>query len=370
MERFFLDALLIYTLTSCGLLLVAVFRIRSQPNRYLLIGFGTICAHLVYKLMWVGLANHGQYEIPVPFGMVYPVLLYLFAQSHYLPERSVSFWQISLLSSPLLVHLALFAIVCLQPAASGWMQGYSKAYYVSCMLSLLAYGMLTVRLYSGSKTPATSTDILIRQLTMLCFGLVVLTYAVLYETSVVKSEIGFEVRPVVYLFLAIGFALIVRYIIANDIRIFQEVSEAAPLALRTTHEPDGAPLALQPPPEPELAQTIERELNRTKLYLNPSVSLDMLAQQTAIPRHHLTRVFRTHYKKSFYQYIAGTRIEYAISRLLEKGDTVTLESLSYECGFNSKTSFNRYFKAYTGMNPSEYRYARQSICGQAARCIG
>jgi|SRR5690606_276863 len=89
--------------------------------------------------------------------------------------------------------------------------------------------------------------------------------------------------------------------------------------------------------------------------------LDMLAAQTSVPRHQLTQILSTHYGKSFYQFIAGMRIEYAVGEILKMEETVTLDSLSYACGFNSKTSFNRYFKAYTGMTPSEYRSTHRSI---------
>jgi AraC-like DNA-binding protein len=32
----------------------------------------------------------------------------------------------------------------------------------------------------------------------------------------------------------------------------------------------------------------------------------------------------------------------------------TLLSMAYECGFNSKTSFNRNFQKVTGVSPTEY----------------
>ncbi|PLX12240.1 MAG: hypothetical protein C0597_13735 [Marinilabiliales bacterium] len=37
-----------------------------------------------------------------------------------------------------------------------------------------------------------------------------------------------------------------------------------------------------------------------------------------------------------------------------KNHQFTLLSLAYECGFNSKSSFNRYFKKSTGVTPSQY----------------
>lgn len=369
MERLFVSVTLIYTLLSCGFLQAAFFNFRSQPHRYLLVGFWTICSHVVYKLIWVVWGDQGKYEIPVPFGLAYPILLYLFARAYYLPKGAVSFRWTALMAVPLFIHFILFTVALLQPKENSWIADYSKIYYISCMLSLLGYATLTARLYSSSKSPSTPTDILIRQLTMFCFGLVVLTYIVLYETSVGKSDIGFEVRPMVYLFLVLGFALIIRYIVANNIHMFGSFSNTAPEAYPENGKRDGKMTASQAQMESELvAEIIEKELNRTKLYLNPSVSLDMLARQTSIPRHQLTQVFSGYYKKSFYRFIATTRIKYAINRMLETGDTVTLDSFSYECGFNSKTSFNRYFKEYTGMTPSEYRCAQRTMCDQAV-CI-
>jgi len=361
MEGLFVSVTLVYTLLSCGLLLAAFFNFRSQPNRYLIVGFLAVCLHIVYKLIWVGWGNPSQYEIPLPFGLMYPVLLYLFARAYYRPEIAASYRQLMFLSLPFFLHLVLFVAACLQPTESGWIAGYAKIYYVSCMLSLLTFSTLTAKMYTNSKKPSTPTDILIRQLTMMCFGLVLLGYMVLYQVSVPDDDVGFEVRPMVYLFLALGFGLMIRYIITLSIPIFRGFNEGEAVLSKAEGEPNST---VQPSVVAEWAVVIEQELIRTQLYLNPSVSLDMLAQETAIPRHQLTQVFNGYYKKSFYQFIAAMRIEYAVRRISELGDTVTLDSLSYECGFNSKTSFNRYFKAYTGMTPSEYRTARQSITNQ------
>lgn len=235
-------------------------------------------------------------------------------------------------------------------------------YHICCILSLLIYAALTVKLYSRSARSSTPTDVLIRQLTLLCFGLVMLTYLVLYEVHIRESSIGFEVRPMVFLFLAIGFALVLKYQLTYGP---QATAEGA------RHEQEQAELADVPLPElPDVlvrhvADVIERELIRSKLFLNPAVSLDMLSQRTAIPRHQLTQVFNRYYKKAFYPFIAAARIEYAITRISETAEVMTLDSLSYECGFNSKTSFNRYFKEHTGMTPSEYRSSTsQMLCIQ------
>lgn len=102
------------------------------------------------------------------------------------------------------------------------------------------------------------------------------------------------------------------------------------------------------------ASKIDLFLKDTKLYLNTNLSLDLLSEKTQIPRHHLSQVFNLYLRKNFYQTIATYRIDYALN-LLQEDRNITFESLAYESGFNSKTSFNRYFKDQTGYTPSEYR---------------
>ena len=38
----------------------------------------------------------------------------------------------------------------------------------------------------------------------------------------------------------------------------------------------------------------------------------------------------------------------------EKGDVYTLNAISYESGFRSRATFNKYFKIFTNVLPSEY----------------
>ena len=103
------------------------------------------------------------------------------------------------------------------------------------------------------------------------------------------------------------------------------------------------------------AERLHNCLKGKSLYLRPDLSLELLAQETKIPRHHFSELLNGYLGKSYYQLIAEYRIESAINRLKENEFALTIEALAYESGFNSKTSFNKHFKEITGSLPSEFR---------------
>jgi AraC-like DNA-binding protein len=66
-------------------------------------------------------------------------------------------------------------------------------------------------------------------------------------------------------------------------------------------------------------------------------------------------VINTRLNKNFYDYINAQRVE-AFIRLVAEPQyrRYTLLALAFQCGFNSKSSFNRNFKKVMGDSPSEY----------------
>ncbi len=60
-------------------------------------------------------------------------------------------------------------------------------------------------------------------------------------------------------------------------------------------------------------------------------------------------------QKTFYDYINAHRVE-AFTQLVSDPAQrrYTLLALAFQCGFNSKSSFNRNFKKVMGESPSDY----------------
>lgn len=102
-------------------------------------------------------------------------------------------------------------------------------------------------------------------------------------------------------------------------------------------------------------QKLKELMNKEKLYKNPELTLSEVAQKIPIHPNTLSQVINTVEEKNFYDYINSQRVE-EFQRIifLPQNKEYTLLALAFECGFNSKTSFNRNFKKATNLSPSEY----------------
>jgi len=91
------------------------------------------------------------------------------------------------------------------------------------------------------------------------------------------------------------------------------------------------------------------------IYQNGELSIGELASILKVHPNYLSQIINEREGKNFYEYVNNFRVE-EFKRLITipKNQKVTLLSLAYDCGFNSKSSFNRYFKKSTGQTPSQY----------------
>lgn len=111
----------------------------------------------------------------------------------------------------------------------------------------------------------------------------------------------------------------------------------------------------------DIYQELSALMQKEKLYTDPEITLLQLSKELDIHPNYLSQVINTIEQKNFYDYINIQRIE-EFKRIadLPGNRKFTLLSLAYECGFNSKTSFNRNFKKQTGISPSEYLEQKRS----------
>lgn len=118
----------------------------------------------------------------------------------------------------------------------------------------------------------------------------------------------------------------------------------------------------------ELHKEVKRLMMEEALYKNSDLSISDLASKLRVHPNYLSQVINQKEKKNFYDFVNSYRIE-EFKRLiaLEKNRQFTLLSLAHECGFSSKTAFNRSFKKATGVTPSEYASEQTSSSDEAVR---
>jgi AraC-like DNA-binding protein len=96
-------------------------------------------------------------------------------------------------------------------------------------------------------------------------------------------------------------------------------------------------------------------MQKEKLYKNSELTLADLSQKLNVHPNVLSQVINSAEQKNFYDYVNHLRVEeFKTIILLPENQKFTLLSIAFECGFNSKTAFNRNFKKATGFSPSEY----------------
>jgi len=109
----------------------------------------------------------------------------------------------------------------------------------------------------------------------------------------------------------------------------------------------------------EMASQISTDLNtlvkENTIYKNEELTLVELAKQLQVHPNHLSQVINEVEGKNFYNYINALRInEFIKLASLPENQKYTMISLAYDCGFSTKSTFNKHFKLQTGKTPTEF----------------
>ncbi|MEI6859799.1 MAG: helix-turn-helix domain-containing protein [Shewanella sp.] len=93
-----------------------------------------------------------------------------------------------------------------------------------------------------------------------------------------------------------------------------------------------------------------------KPFLNHRLTLDNLANQLGLPSRNLSQIINRHFKQNFFEFINSYRIDES-KQLLEcsENTNVTMLKIMEQAGFNSKATFNTFFKKMVGLTPTQYR---------------
>jgi AraC-like DNA-binding protein len=322
-------------------------------------------------LVLVWLQNEVVYgKIASAFGLSYGPLLYFTAcdLAGRPVDRRHSFFHLL----PFLVFSVIYFTL-----TGGIMTGYIKESMVTTynnyfmwgvVLSLLTYSLIVRRtLYPMLKgNNPKEMQMKLTDLIAVIFFWGMLTSALLELTPWVKPPVpGFQLRVLPYVFFSAIPVLILRYKL-------KKLRLRNPAVGKTeVHLLQGEIRDVDVPQEKRYQKSAMSEdamgiyenrlmefMEKSRIYLDAELSLERLAKEINIPKHHLTQLLNDRLKKNFYHFINEYRIQEATRRLDQlngHASETSLLSLAYDCGFNSKSTFNNYFKRITGHTPSSYK---------------
>lgn len=102
---------------------------------------------------------------------------------------------------------------------------------------------------------------------------------------------------------------------------------------------------------------LENSMKSEHHYKDSELTLDKLSKLTKLNKAHITETLNHFVNKPFYTFVNEYRIQFAKGQLTEmsaKNIKINVLEIAFQAGFNSKSSFNRYFKEITTLTPSEY----------------
>ena len=110
---------------------------------------------------------------------------------------------------------------------------------------------------------------------------------------------------------------------------------------------------------------VERELINQRLtvimqqekpYLESEITISDLASRLGISVNKLSRIINEDHHHNFFDFINTYRVN-EVKNLLTSSEAYDLkiESIAYDCGFNSKSSFYSIFKKHTHLTPTEFK---------------
>lgn len=112
----------------------------------------------------------------------------------------------------------------------------------------------------------------------------------------------------------------------------------------------------EPELNPESIRKVEDGISDMALHLKANINIEQFSERVDLPVRETSLVINKHFGTNFFEFINLHRVDEAKQRLANPQCAhLSIMEIYLECGFNSSSAFQRFFKRFTGTTPSAYR---------------
>lgn len=126
--------------------------------------------------------------------------------------------------------------------------------------------------------------------------------------------------------------------------------------LETKDKPKEKEVAIAAEISPDTIARIRNTMEQQELYLKQNLNIEEFARHVGIHFREVSNIINKEFNTNFFEFVNEYRVKRAKQMLLDpKYTQMTILDILLESGFNSKSSFHRFFKRYAGMSAAEFR---------------
>lgn len=126
--------------------------------------------------------------------------------------------------------------------------------------------------------------------------------------------------------------------------------------IETRDKPKEKETVLPAEPSADAIERIRRAMEDEQLYLRQNLNIEEFARHVGIHFREVSGIINSHFNTNFFEFVNFYRVGRAKQMLLDpQFANTTILDILLESGFNSKSSFHRFFKRYAGMSAADFR---------------
>jgi AraC-like DNA-binding protein len=347
-------------------LLISTKKPYATANRLMAAWLFMICIEMIFALINSKVIE--MYSFPF-ISFTYGPLLYLYVKFMTSPDKKFN-WLELLHFVPFAVFFTVSVIFRSEPLVRDLRSFFRPDKLISLRIVYSAVFFLSITIYSilsfveikhhqdnlKNLTSFTSRQITLNWLKILSisFYVVFLILFILGGLNMIGNFIPFDPYFVIFGFIAI-FSTVYSFYGIKQPLIFDVIFHSDQNGEKREAE-KYSKSGLKDALAEEYLKKLLSYMETDKPFLSGNLTIHDLSAKTRIPRHHITQVLNEKHKRNFFTFINEYRVKEVMERFSDpKFNNYTILAIAMDAGFNSKTTFNSFFKSQTGLTPSEYR---------------